>query len=307
MARTQKSVTLDALRAVTIDRLEAFRRVIEEGGYAAAAPGNPVRQSLLNRQVHALAKSLGAELTRIERGRVVSTAEGARLLAVVNDLFEGLARVAEPAEGAPVEVSLSAGDSVLQWLVTPLLPALFEDHPQVRLSLAASADAVSDVQQGRVHLGIARSDAVSDALHGVTLGRVPYGVFIPRGLDPQGGALSERLARVPLVRVPSDSRVWDALFEGKTPRVALSCETFPQAARAVATGRYAAVLPLMARSGLDAEVLAVASVNEPRLALVGRRKTLDGSPALRAFFDALASALREAARGLSSPPSRPRR
>jgi DNA-binding transcriptional LysR family regulator len=307
MARTQKSVTLDAVRAVTIDRLEAFRLVIEQGGYAAAAPGNPVRQSLLNRQVHALAKSLGANLTRIERGRVLPTAEGARLLVVVNDLFEGLARVAEPTEDAPVEVSLAGGDSALQWLVVPALPALLEAHPRVRLSLAASADAASDVQQGRVHLGIARNERVSDTLRGVTLGRVPYGAFIPRGLDPQGGPLAERLARVPLARVTSDSRVWDALFEGRTPRVALSCETFPQAARAVATGRYAAILPLMARSGLDAEVVAVPSSHEPRLGLVARSKTLDASPALRAFYDALASALQQAVRGLSSSTPRPRR
>jgi DNA-binding transcriptional LysR family regulator len=302
MRHTSKSVSVEALRAVTIDRLEAFRRVIEKGGYAAAAPGDPVRQSLLNRQVHALAKLLGANLTRIERGRVLPTPEGARLLAVVTDLFEGLDRVREPAAESPVEVSLAGGDSALQWLVIPRLPAVLEGHSRVRLSLTASADAGSDVLQGRVHLGIARSEQVSDVVHGVTLGRVPYGVFIPRGLDPQGGSLTERLRRLPLARVTSDSAVWDGLFADGAPQAALSCETFPQAARAVATGRYAALLPLMARSGLDAEVVPVPSSHDPRLALIGRTKTLDGSPALRAFFDALSAALREAVRGLSAPP-----
>jgi hypothetical protein len=78
---------------------------------------------------------------------------------------------------------------------------------------------------------------------------------------------------------------------------ALTCETFPQAARAVATGRYAALLPSIAASELPPAVATAFAVPglrpmASRLVVVARTRTLESRPALAETFDRLRTALR---------------
>ena len=62
---------LPSLTGVSIDRLKSFLLVAEAGGHARAAPGDPVRQSQLSRQVSELEVALAQELF-VRSGRGMS-------------------------------------------------------------------------------------------------------------------------------------------------------------------------------------------------------------------------------------------
>ena len=115
-------------KGLSLERLRSFLRVAEAGGFARAAPAEPVTQSQLNRQVRELEDALGCALFE-RRGRHVElTVSGERLAAVVRDLLSGLSEVST-GESRRTTVSLGAGDSVVQWVLLPAVAALRAKFP----------------------------------------------------------------------------------------------------------------------------------------------------------------------------------
>jgi hypothetical protein len=89
------------------------------------------------------------------------------------------------------------------------------------------------------------------------LGTIEYALYVPRVLRPRRRALGavELLASLPLATQHGDPELEARLAQtlhrlGVTLAPGLVCETFPQAQRAVLTGRYAAILPTYARDEL---------------------------------------------------------
>lgn len=283
---------------VTLDRLLAFVAVAEAGAFVRAAPGDPSRQSLLNRQVRQLEQALKATLLERRGRRVVVTPAGARLRVTVEDLSLGLRGVSALGRSEAVELTLAAGDGALQWLVLPRLGGLKgprgEGLGEVRFSILASSDAVADVTAGVAHLGLARERPVSADLTYRRVGALRFVACTPRGA---ARSLGEALRRCPWVEVTGDPAALDAVTraEGVELQPALRCETFPQAAQAVSTGAYGAVLPAFATQALSAAVdtwpLPLEAGEPVALALVARLRALESQPAARAVFDALARGL----------------
>src|SRR6185436_3332087 len=109
-------------KGLSLDRLQAFLAITEAGGIARAAPNQPVRQSQLSRQLKELETALGRSLFVRKGRRLEPTEAGARLARVVRELKWGLAQ--SVATSGQLRVRLAAGDSVLTWLVLPLLGRL---------------------------------------------------------------------------------------------------------------------------------------------------------------------------------------
>ena len=129
-------MSLPSLRGLSLDRLSSFLQIADAGGLARAAPGDPIRQSQLSRQLKDLESALEQPLfLRTGRGMDL-TAAGASLARVIRELGQGLTDVAA-AEQGPVRVALGAGDSVLQWLVLPRLGQLGPAVKGVELELGA--------------------------------------------------------------------------------------------------------------------------------------------------------------------------
>lgn len=96
-----------------------------------------------------------------------------------------------------------------------------------------------------------------------------------------------------LATVPIAARLGDpetARFLTGPP--ALACETFPQAQRAVATGRYAAILPTFARRELSPRVCHELAVPLPsrKVSLAWHRRLERQQPRVVALIDPLATA-----------------
>lgn len=273
-------MSLLARKGVSLDRLRAFLLVYDAGGIARAAPGAPVRQSQLSRQVGELERALGVAL--LERRR--PTPAGARLAVVVRDLLRGLDGVA--ARDARPTCRVGAGDSVLRWLLLPRA-ASFADVA-LHLGARSSDEIVAELVDAQLDLGVVRADArAPDELKTTRLGRVEYALFVPRGAR----------GPPPLAVVTGEPALAPALAALGPP--ALQCETFPQAAAAVRAG-FAAPLPTIARPDVgDArmERPAVLARCATTLLLVWRARLDAVEPALVPVRKRVADVLR---RGLAA-------
>lgn len=270
-------------RGVSLDRLDAFLRVFQAGGsIARAAPGEPVRQSQLSRQIAELEAALGATLfDRAGRSRV-PTATAVALARVVHDIGRGLDDVVATAVAAPLSCTLGGGDSVLHWLVLPHAHEI--EDVELELRALASVDVAKQLSDGRLDLGLLPAADVPPTLKAVRLGRIEYGIAA-RG---QG---------VAALAAPVGEPALQAMV-AKLGAVALRCETFPQVARAVRGGRFAGVLPRIAGAELGASVhwTPLPELGSVVLALAWRARLDDVRPRLRAVRRTLDRILRAALR-----------
>lgn len=237
-------------KGLSLERLESFLAVADAGGFADAAPRNPVRQSQLSRQVSELERYFGGRKLVERRGRgIVVTAAGERLATVVREMKEGFAGVRAMEDDAPLRFSLGGGDSVLHWWVVPRLAALRDQLPHALPSVISlsSSEVVTRLEDARLDFGLVRAREVPKTLTSRPLGTLEYALYVPPRLQRKHGT---DLAALPLALQQSEPELNEQLLAlaGKHSRVqaALECETFPQACRAVRSGRYAALLPTIA-------------------------------------------------------------
>lgn len=246
---------LFAKSGLSLERLRSFLAVADAGAIARAAPKNPVRQSQLSRQIGELEEFFGRALVE-RRGRGLAlTAAGTELAELVRRTLDGLRDVARERDER-IAISIGAGDSLLHaWIIPRLAQRLSTAKLGLAFTACAGADVVERLDDGRLDLGIARTRELSPTLRARALGTLHYALYVPRSLAH--GSIEELLANVPLAVPTGDpafrQRLDTALARAGVKLVpALACETFPQAQRAVATKRYAAILPTFARAELPA-------------------------------------------------------
>ena len=276
---------LGALPGLSLDRLAAFLSVADAGGLARAAPGEPVRQSQLSRQMKELEGALGQSLFLRSRHGMVLTSAGRALARVVRELDQGL-RDVSAAERGPVRISLGAGDSVLRWLVLPGLAELRAADVELAVGALGADGVVDALLEQRIDLGLLRASEATGDLKTLRLGRISYALFSAVGRG-----------KLPLA-VPTSERGLDRALASLGP-AALRCETFPQVAQAVRSGSFSGVLPSFARSELAAAEFrmstlpALEAVATPLL-LAWRARTLELRPQVKQLQRALAEVVRRA-------------
>lgn len=151
--RTPRSYTLVYDRPVlNLNDARLFVKVVEWGGFSAAARALRVPKSTLSKRVAELEHALGATLLRRTSRRFVVTAVGreflrhaAEMVALADAAEEVVrGRLAEPT--GPVRVTCSV-PTAQAWLA-PLLPRLAARFPKVRVSLHATDRFVDVVRDG---------------------------------------------------------------------------------------------------------------------------------------------------------------
>ncbi len=249
-----------ARRGLSFERLRALLDLAEAGSLAKAADGDPTRQTQYSRQIKELEDYFGVELTR-RRGHTLELTEaGERLVEIGHETFMRLEDFQGACEEQPVKVSIASGGSILQWLVLPHLGELQRNHRGLAVHLRdlRTEDIVSGLSDMSLDLGVIRESALRPPLKCARLFRLSYSLFVPKALLPQEGDVDWRkvLQQVPLALQASGGEFHQTLAKaaGKQHfrlQPALSCISFVQAACAVRTGNYAAVLPSIATAELD--------------------------------------------------------
>ncbi|RYE84787.1 MAG: hypothetical protein EOO75_17705, partial [Myxococcales bacterium] len=122
---------------------------------------------------------------------------------------------------------------------------------RVQLVTLSSPDILDRLAVGELDAGLVRRADVPPPLRSRALGRVDEALFVPRRLVRPGASPEAQLDGLPLAVTtgePGAAEHADAVLRrlGVAPGARLSCETYPQAARAVASGAWAGWLPVRA-------------------------------------------------------------
>lgn len=278
---------------LSLERLRSFLAVVDAGGIARAAPGNPTRQSQLSRQIGELESFFGYALVerRVPTERGLRLAEHARwMLTGLEDLKTGRG------SAGPQPLRLAAGDSVLHWLVLPRAGALGVPLGVIALPVE---EVLARLHDGRIDVGVVRRDELDPRLESKPIGGIDYALFVPKALVPRNTREEDLLFRLPLALQVSEPEFLVRLRElaarrKETLDVALACETFPQVLRAVQSGRFIGVLPTLARHELHGsrfrEVTSGIGKHASRLHLAWSPKLARVRPNARALVERLAAA-----------------
>jgi DNA-binding transcriptional LysR family regulator len=293
--------SLFAESGLSLDRLRSFCMVAEAAGVSKAALKNASRQSQFSRQINELESFFGVELMKRHGKGVVLTTAGKRLAKTAREIFVELEDFTADSKSVPLTFSIGAGDSLLQWLLLPNIGALQKALPRIGLNLYGLptleiADRVSDL---RLDFGLVRKDAVSTGLRFQSLGFETFALFVPKRLfgGKQPPTFNEVIAKVPLSTIAGEGQFRATLIrqarKHKLPlRFSLCCSTFPQAARALRSERYAAILPTIACDELDCDRFAMIST-EPleaqsrEICLIWNPRSSRMRPRLAAIRDCL--------------------
>ena len=244
---------------LSLDRLQSFCLVAQAGGVTRAAKGDPARQSLFSRQIKELEEFFGTELIRRQGRGIVLTEAGARLNVIARECCTALSDFKSECRDQPVEVVIGTGESVIQWLLMPRLDKIREQLPNVRLKFLnlPTADAVKRLANGAIDFALVRKDAVARPLQARPLGVMGYSLFVPAGLQATAGRKDgfKLLDGLPLATLEGEGSFRSDLTRvaqktGVKLNIQIECSSFPLAARAVAKGNVAAILPAIAATDL---------------------------------------------------------
>lgn len=236
--------------------------VAEAKGVTKAAGKNPNKQSQFSRQINELEAFFGLTLMqRHGRGIVLSSA-GRRLLQISREIFTTLEDFHSECKSDPKRFSIGAGDSLLQWILLPQLDSIKKALPSFGIDLYGlrTLEIIDRVSELGLDFGLVRRDAVTSTLEFRSLGSETYALFVSRDAIDGGKNVkaSDVIGKMPLATIIGPGRFRSNLMRKARKHdppltFALCCSTFPQAARALRSGRFAAVLPTIARQELTSE------------------------------------------------------
>ena len=250
-------------RGLSLERLRVLVEVHAAGSIAQAAPGDPIRQSQYSRQLRELAEFFGCEVAKRKGKLLKLTTEGERLAELAREQLRSLDDFRSDCAAESIDYTISAGDSIIHWLVIPRIGALIESTSGTRFETAnlRTNDVVQRLADGRVDFGIIRRDALVTGLKSASLGVWHYTLVAPSALLGKGKAradLAQILASLPIAAQTTDGQFAERVRAlshslGVEWRPALACQSFPQTLAAVRSGKFAAILPALATADLPAK------------------------------------------------------
>ena len=237
----------------SLDRLAGFCAVAGAGSIVGAARGDIVRQSLLSRQIRELEEFFGAELVRRQGRGLVLTDAGRQLAALGRSQLSGLGDFAATCRGARVQITLTASETLLQWLILPRLAQLRAACPQTVFKVRHEDNTAiaARVQEGVYDFGFLRRKPQRGERGIAELGNLDYLLAAPRSLvRGREWTLPEALVKLPLALPIGGSlrEALDAFTEraGTPLDIVLGCTSYMHAAAALRSGACAAILPALA-------------------------------------------------------------
>ena len=184
-----------------IHRLRVFIDVVHHGSFAAAARHLDMAPSMVTRSVAALERELGVRLMQRTTRRLSLTEAGVAYYERVRGVLEGLDRAGDEARATTGDVTglvrMTSSVTFGQTVLVPLLPALRERHPGLRLELNLT-DTRLDLVAERVDLAVRLGPAQDSSLVGQRLVPIRYRVcaspayLAQRGRPRQPADLTQR-------------------------------------------------------------------------------------------------------------------
>lgn len=281
---------------LSLERLRSFLLFADAGSITRAAGGDPVRVSLISRQLRELEEFFEVELLAKRGKGLVLTQEGEQLASLIRVQFRSLEDFGTKAKGDSVRLSLGGSGTILQWLVAPRLAP--DALPGISFDLLheSEADMIEHLQDGRLDLAIVSKQSFGRQFASCSLGVMEYALYFPKRLG-RAKSLKDALQRFPLA-LPVGGRVRKAILahSGCIPNAFLGTPGYSSALAAVKAGRYAAVLPVMAATEIDGDVARFSvpdSIIPKRTIILAWKKRTSGTrPAVQTAIEKLSTLLR---------------
>jgi DNA-binding transcriptional LysR family regulator len=239
-------------KGLSLEKLRNFVHVATAGGISKVTT-DVIRQSLISRQIKQLERFFGVELIHRKGKTIQITAQGSKLAELTRLHLSALTDFSDDCRTQEVVFTIGAGGSILEWLLIPALNDINLEKKSIRLSLQSfsTAQLIKGVSECSIDFGIARTTAITAGLQHRSLGNLRYCLFIPRKLIPKRKSVDKDwIKEVPIATLAS-GQFHKSLLEATdradiSLRLNLLCSSFTQAAEAMKTGSYGAILPSIA-------------------------------------------------------------
>lgn len=262
---------LFAQAGLSLERLRTFREIATAGSITAAAQNDPNRQSQFSRQLKELEKFFGIELIRRGRGPLRLTPAGTELHAVAGVALRGLEEFLAACGNQPLELTVGAGESLIQWWLLPRIPPpnILGKNVTLAFENLRNEDILSGLKTGVLDFGVLSRSVDDPKIESIPLGRMEFRLFVPETLCGHSKKPKASILKgLPLAQLTNASAITRALEqEAKRKKLNLNIRfkfsSYPQLARAILNGQVAGVMPALAAAGMPAG--AVRSVALPLL------------------------------------------
>ena len=132
--------------------IRAFTRVVESGGFAAAAREMGLSRSVVNKNVIRLEKELGTQLLRRSTRKVTPTETGlafyGRCIQILSELDEAISSVKELQERPTGNLRINAPMSFGTMHLAKLVAEYMDQHPDVHVELVLNDRFVDPIEEG---------------------------------------------------------------------------------------------------------------------------------------------------------------
>lgn len=231
---------------LSLERLRSLCEIAEVKGMSEAARGSPSKQSQYSKQLKELESYFSVKL--LDRKKKSMTEAGRRLLETCKPFLISLEKLSADLSGSGQNISIGAGQAVLDWVLFPQITELAREFPRITWSIKDfdSREIAARLLDFDLDFGILRREACQTerALHFTPLGTMTFALFVPRALQVS--------QPVPVATL-GGSEQFTPIFErvSKIPElnviIKLRCQSFPSVKALVKTGQFGGMLPLLAR------------------------------------------------------------
>lgn len=279
-------MSLLAKSGLSLERLRSLLLFADHGSIVRAAGGDPVRSSLISRQLRELEEFFGVELVARRGKGLTLTDAGQELVALVREQFRALEDFGASTGAKAVRLSLAGSNTVLEWLVAPRLCPATLAGVEFDLHHERQADMIEHLGDGSLDLAILFKEPLGRQFATAPLGSIGYGLYVPKRLSA-GANLRKTLREVPLA-LPIGGRVREAVIRhaGEVRPGLLGTAGYQNAVASVRAGHYASVLPTLAATEFGDSVLCLGIPESviPRrpVVLAWKRRAASTRPAVAA-------------------------
>ena len=260
----------DSYDVMDLKALRCFWATAKHGSLTRAGIELGISEAAVSQRVKGLENYLGTKLYEARGGRVRLTTAGERTMQMAMELFDELDEFAQTISdaGAVGNVTISAEDAVLRYLLPDVVGRFREEFPlaHLRLLTRTATESVELVRVNEVDLGIISQHELPEAINFHAIRTFPAYLLLPRGHPLIRGGKpeikdllnEETLDRYPFV-VPvqsEDKRLAEVLKrEGLPYNVAVEVGTIETVKHYVVQGHGMAVVSGICLTEADRDVL----------------------------------------------------
>jgi DNA-binding transcriptional LysR family regulator len=289
---------LFANSGLSLERLKTFREIVAAGGITAAAREDSNRQSQYSRQLKELEKYFGVELLQRGHGPAKLTEAGQRLYEIIGQTLSALDEFRLTCAGQPTELTVGAGESLIQWLLLPRLSGLSKAHPRLTVVFQnlKTDDILQQVVDGILDFGVVSRFDAHRSLSSAPLGKLEFALFAPAKLLPtseRSKVSSKLLGQLPLALLDGSNQLRQAIEEeahriGIKTNVRLRFSSYPQLAQAIYSLQMAAIMPRLAECAFPDKTVRIVSLPflnslARQVSLIWNKRVAEVRPAIAAY------------------------